>query len=122
MELRALMNSSIWDLSTAVEVAQNHGGYCVPAHVDATVNSLIGQLGFLPAEPHFELLGLSAKADLARLLSSHPELAGKSWLRSSDAHYLADMGSGFSRVLAGAPKVEELAKAALGLDDRMILV
>ncbi|HOR02455.1 MAG TPA: PHP domain-containing protein [Candidatus Syntrophosphaera sp.] len=122
MELRALMNSSIWDLSTAVEVARNHGGYCVPAHVDATVNSLIGQLGFLPEEPHFELLGLSAKADLARLLSSHPELAGKSWLRSSDAHYLADMGSGFSRVLAGAPKVEELVKAALGLDDRMILV
>ncbi len=121
MELRALMNSSLWDLNTAADVARSHGGYCVPAHVDASVNSLIGQLGFLPAEPQFELFGLTAKADLAGFLSAHPELAGKSWLRCSDAHYLADLGSGCSRVWAAAPRVEELAKAALGLENRKIL-
>ncbi len=122
MEHRALMNSSTWDLNTTVEQARAGGGYCVPAHVDASVNSLIGQLGFLPAEPEFELFGLTAKADLAKFLSAHPELAGKSWLRCSDAHYLADLGSGSSRVWAAGPSVEELAKAALGLDDRKIFV
>ncbi len=121
MEQRALMNSSIWDLSAAVEQARSHGGYCVPAHVDALVNSLIGQLGFVPVEPRFDLFGLTAKADLKGFISLHPELAGKSWLRCSDAHYLADLGSGTSRVRALEPSVEELAKAALGLDDREIL-
>jgi PHP family Zn ribbon phosphoesterase len=122
MEPKALMNSSVWDLSTAVGEARGHGGYCVPAHVDACVNSLIGQLGFLPAEPQFDLFGLTAKADLNEFLQGHPELAGKSWLRCSDAHYLADLGSGSSRILAAGPSVGELAKAALGLAERKILV
>ncbi len=122
MEQRALMNSSVWDLNTAVEQARSHGGYCVPAHVDALVNSLIGQLGFVPPEPQFDLFGLTAKADLQKFLDQQPDLAGKSWLRCSDAHYLADLGSGTSRIRAAAPSVSELAKAALGLDDREILV
>ncbi len=122
MELRALMNSSLWDLEASVNKAQSFGGYCVPAHVDALVNSLIGQLGFLPAEPQFDLFGLTAKANLAGFLSQHPELAGKSFLRCSDAHYLADLGSGSSRIRAAKPSVSELAKAALGLAERQILV
>lgn len=122
MEQRALMNSSVWDLNTAVGRARSSGGYCVPAHVDALVNSLIGQLGFVPLEPRFDLFGLTAKADLPKFLSQQPAFAGKSFLRCSDAHYLADLGSGTSRIRAAAPSVEELAKAALGLDDREILV
>lgn len=122
MEQRALINSSLWDLQTAVEQARSHGGYCVPAHVDAEVNSLLGQLGFLPSEPQFDLFGITAKADREKFLGLHPELAGKSLLRCSDAHYLADLGSGLSRVRAAAPSAGELAKAALGLNERQILV
>ena len=122
MEHRALINSSTWDLNTAVEKAQGYGAYCVPAHIDAHANSIIGQLGFIPDYPVFDLLGITAGLDLPLWLSKHPELAAKAFLRASDAHYLGDVGSGFSRIQVCEPSVTELAKAALGLDNRRILV
>lgn len=122
MEQRALMNSSTWDLNTLVNRVSEHGGYCVPAHVDAEVNSLLSQLGFIPAEPDFPLLGITAKADPEVLLRQHPSLAGKAFLRCSDAHYLSDVGSGTSRILTREPTAAELVLAALGIEDRKILI
>ena len=122
MEQRALSNSSQWSLNDAVEQALAFGGVCVPAHVDAEVNSILGQLGFLPQEPDFTLLGITAKLDLDKFLASQPALAGKAWLRCSDAHYLGDIGSGFSRVYLERPCAAELLKAAAGLENRKILV
>ncbi|MBW6514246.1 MAG: PHP domain-containing protein [Candidatus Syntrophosphaera sp.] len=122
MEPKALINSSAWDLSTAVGKARELGGYCVPAHIDAEVNSIIGQLGFLPEEPEFDLFGITAGANPETLLRGHAKLAGKSFLRASDAHYLADVGSGVSRLWVREASVAELAKAALGLEDRKIVI
>ncbi len=122
MEQRALINSSRWDLNAAVAKAREQGGYCVPAHVDAGANSILSQLGFIPPDPSFELLGLSARADLNAWLGQHGELADKAFLRCSDAHYLADVGSGSSRVYCQAATAAELALAALRIQDRKILI
>lgn len=122
MEQRALINSSLWDLSTAVDKARSYGGYCVPAHIDADVNSIISQVGFVPETPLFELLSLTARADLPSFLSQHPELAEKSFLRCSDAHYLDGIGTGTSRLFLQNPAVAELALAAMSVDGRKILV
>lgn len=122
VEQRALSNSSLWDLNTAVEMALAHDGYCVPAHVDASANSIISQLGFLPEVPRFEAFGITARVDVPRFLQKQPVFTGKTLIRSSDAHYLSDLGSGFSRVRALLPSVAELAKAALRLDDRTIII
>lgn len=122
MEQRALVNSSLWDLETAVNTAVAHNGYCVPAHIDAQANSIIGQLGFIPATPSFDLLGITAGLDLACYLEKHPELQGRSFLRCSDAHYLSDIGSGFSRVHVQAPTASELIFAARGGSERSIIV
>ena len=122
MEQKALMNSSVWDLNTAVERARKHGGYCVPAHIDAEANSILGQLGFIPAEPDFDLLGITANLDLDAWLQGHADLSGRAFLRASDAHYLNDVGSGVSRILVSAPTAAELASAAQGTGTRKIIV
>ncbi len=120
MELRALINSSNWDLTTAVDMAHQQGGYCVPAHIDAQVNSIISQLGFVPDEPRFDLFGVTAGADMDAFLASYKQLAGKAFLRCSDAHYLDGIGTGFSKIYAQSPTAAELGKAALGIDERRI--
>ena len=122
MEQKALMNSSVWDLNTAVERARKYGGYCVPAHIDAEANSILGQLGFIPAEPDFDLLGITANLDLDAWLQGHAGLSGRAFLRASDAHYLNDVGSGVSRILVSAPTAAELASAAQGTGTRKIIV
>lgn len=120
MEPKALMNSSLWDLSTTVKTARAFMGYCVPAHIDAGANSVLSQLGFLPPEPVFDLFGITANLDSASFLKQHPELNGKAFLRASDAHYLSDLGSGCTRLYLEAPSAAELALAAQRRDHRLL--
>ena len=122
MENRALINSSLWDLSTACEQARAFGAFVMPAHVDAKVNSVLSQLGFMPGDPVFEAFGITARLDTETFIGRNPWFSGKSLVRSSDAHYLADLGSGSSLVYAFEPSVKELRLAALGIENRKIEV
>jgi len=120
LEPRALINSSTWDLATAVEQIEAFGGLAVPAHIDATVNSVISQLGFMPAYPDFEILGITAGLNLADYLRDHPELGRKAFLRASDAHYLADLEHGSCVIHAEDATLQELLLAARKIDGRYI--
>jgi PHP family Zn ribbon phosphoesterase len=120
VEQRALINSSQWDLNTVVEKVESFGGLAVPAHIDACVNSIISQLGFIPEQPVFQLLGITAGLHVDEWLGQRPNIRHKSMLRASDAHYLSDIGTGFSDIFVAAPTVSELVKAAGGIDGRSI--
>jgi len=120
MEEKALSNSVVWDLDETVNRILYFHGFAVPAHIDAEANSILSQLGFLPQEPDFSLLGITAKLNLTGFLLLHPELRDKSFLRSSDAHYLSDLGSGTSEIIVEKPTVKELMIAAKQLYERKI--
>ncbi len=120
VENKALINSSLWDLATATQRIYAFGGLAVPAHIDAEVNSIISQLGFLPPSPDFELLGITAKLNLPEYLKQHPELADKSFIRASDAHYLSDIGRGSCIIRVQEPTAQEILQAARKLDGRYI--
>ncbi|MCB5279038.1 MAG: PHP domain-containing protein [Candidatus Cloacimonetes bacterium] len=112
VESRALINSSTWDLAMATQQIIDFGGIAIPAHIDAEVNSIISQLGFLPASPSFELLGITASLNLNEYLAKHPELSGKAFLRASDAHYLNDLRSGVCKLHIEQACANELLLAA----------
>ncbi len=120
VEPRALINSSLWDLATAAQQISAFGGLAVPAHIDAEVNSIISQLGFLPQSPDFELLGITAKLNLPEYLAQHPELADKAFIRASDAHYLGDLRHGSCILRVQEPTAEEILRAARKQDGRYI--
>lgn len=120
MENRALANSSLWELSELYEQATALGGFVVPAHVDAGANSIISQLGFMPESPVFEAFGITARCDVAKWTARQPYFMNRAFIRSSDAHYLSDLGSGFSTIRVYEPTVRELRLAALGTEDRII--
>lgn len=120
VEPKALINSSVWDLTTATEQVCAFGGLAVPAHIDAEVNSIISQLGFLPPSPNFELLGITAKLNLPKYLDQHPELADKAFIRASDAHYLGDLGRGSCTMRVQEPTAQEILRAARKMDGRYI--
>ncbi len=67
------------------------GGVCIPAHIDRDANSMLTVLGRIPADFPARTLEISARADAAALLDLHPELAGFSLIRGSDAHRLTDL-------------------------------
>ncbi|MFO7660290.1 MAG: PHP domain-containing protein [Candidatus Cloacimonadaceae bacterium] len=122
IEKRALSNSVIWSLEEAVQTAKSYGGFCIPAHVDAAANSILGQLGFLPLDLDFPVLGITSNLILEEFLKHHPELREHTFLRTSDAHYLSDLGCGSSRIFMHEPCRKELEMAARNLNDRKIII
>nr|MDK2850680.1 3,5-nucleoside bisphosphate phosphatase [Candidatus Cloacimonadota bacterium] len=122
VEPRALMNSSTWDLATVVQEIEAFEGLAIPAHIDAGVNSVISQLGFLPPYPEFKILGITAGLDLPKYLAEHPEMVGKSFIRASDAHYLTDLRHGSCIIYAQEPTAQEILFAAQKMGGRYIIV
>lgn len=120
LEPRALINSSVWDLATVVEQVQAFDGLAIPAHIDASVNSVFSQLGFMPDYPVFEVLGITAGLNLQDFLQKHPELMQKAFIRASDAHYLSDLGKGSCIMNVNEPKISEILLSARRVDGRYI--
>ncbi len=120
VEPRALINSSEWNLNTVVEKVQAYNGLVVPAHIDSSVNSILSQLGFIPEVPQFQLFGISACLDVKNWVQDNPYFKDKVFLRTSDAHYLNDIGKGYSIITVEKPSVQELFLAAKGCGRRKI--
>lgn len=98
------------------------GGLCIPAHVDKPAFSVLSQLGGIPPDLDVIALEVFWKRSLADAKQRFPELARYSLVRSSDAHYLKDIGAGKTAYWLEAPTIPELRKALLHLDGRNFTV
>ncbi|MBQ7851003.1 MAG: PHP domain-containing protein [Clostridia bacterium] len=63
-----------------------HGGLCVPAHINRGSNGVLNALGFLPGGAHYDALEVSGAVAMPPM-----DLSGYRLLRSSDAHYLENI-------------------------------
>jgi len=96
-EKRSLFVSIEDDIESVAEQVHRLGGIFVPAHIDRLKNSLIGQLGFVPFELEYEALEISKGTTPDIFLQRYPELVGKRFLQSSDAHYPEDIARAYTR-------------------------
>lgn len=73
--------------------AHDAGGLCIPAHIDRPGMGLVSQLGSVPDLP-FDAVEISADYPLA----ADPARVRGRWamLRSSDSHYLGQIGEGWT--------------------------
>ena len=117
---RLLQTAVDLGLSQVLAEAARLGGLALPAHVDRPAFGLIGQLGFVPPDLDAPALEVSARCNPADPTSLHPSLAGRRLLRSSDAHYLRQVGMTPSLLWLEEPTFAELRLACLGLGGRRI--
>ena len=108
-ESHLLAGSSVLTLAEAVALIRAHGGLAVASHVDRRAFSVIGQLGFIPADVRFDALELSA-AGVARGRAVEFAASGLPLVSSSDGHALEELGAG-----ATVLEVEEASFAELAL-------
>jgi PHP family Zn ribbon phosphoesterase len=112
-ETRLLAAASSLSLGQTLALIRSHGGLAVAAHLDRKAFSVLGQLGFLPAEARFDALEVSA-AGVAR--GRAPALAeyGLPLLASSDGHFPEDIGGTCTVLEAEEPSFAELSLALRG--------
>jgi 3',5'-nucleoside bisphosphate phosphatase len=117
IETRMLASASTFSLSQTVDLIHRHGGLAVAAHMDRRSFSVRGQLGFLPPDVPFDGLEISA-AGASRGRAADFCVHGLPLISSSDSHFLADIGTGFTALDVEAPCFAELARALRGQDGR----
>ncbi len=83
--LTSATDIGIYDVASLVA---SYGGLAMPAHIDRPSFSLLANLGFYDPDMGFPVMELSLHADEQALRQCHPELAGVTFIRNSDAHYL----------------------------------
>lgn len=91
-ESRLLALATSLSLSETLEQVTNLGGIVIPAHVDRPVNSVLGQLGFVPSDGRIQAIEISRNAKLAGFLRTHPQLSHFGYVQGSDSHYLQEIG------------------------------
>jgi len=116
---RLLIGSTSLSLYETVEAIHSFNGAAIAAHIDRESFSVLGQLGFIPSDCRFNALEISRiSAKEARI--QYPEFSSYSFVTSSDAHFIIDIGTKPSTIHMQEPTVPELKMALRNLEGRCI--
>ncbi|MCK9527838.1 MAG: hypothetical protein M0Q23_04165 [Syntrophales bacterium] len=118
---RLLIGSTTLSIEDITKTIHHLGGLVIAAHVDRESFGIIGQLGFIPDNIDLDALELSFRTDAATFLALHPELERFSFISSSDAHCLADIGRATTTLLLKEAGIAECKLAFEGREGRAIL-
>ena len=108
-------------IDMVVAAVQEIGGVPIPAHVDRPSSGLLGVLGLIPEGLDVPAMEISPRLTPAQAVALYPELAGRTILRSSDAHTLEDITNVSTRFLVSEASVRELARACRGEFGRLVV-
>ena len=90
-EPNLLINATEISFEGLWELVRSFKGVMFPAHIDKTANSLIANLGFIPADRKFVTAEVKDLKNLHRLRRTEPYLDGCRIISNSDAHYLEEI-------------------------------
>lgn len=97
------------------------GGIAIASHIDRSFFSVISQLGSVPKAARFDGLEISAVMGIAGGRRWFPELAAYSFITSSDAHCLEDVGRSCTRMYLESPSLQEIRMALARQHGRYIV-
>jgi hypothetical protein len=119
-ETRALAMATPLDVTACVALVHRHGGLAIAAHVDRPSFGVIGQLGMFPDEAGFDGVELSRHVTPGSAAEARFREYGLPIVRSSDSHYLDDVGAARSALRVEQASFAELAWALRRERDRCI--
>jgi hypothetical protein len=100
------------------EFVHSLNGLFIPAHIGKAKNSIYSQLGFLPHDMKADALEISG----SQATGEHPEIGKFPLIRSSDAHYLKDIGSDSTTFYLSKGSFSEIKMAMNGENGRKIVI
>jgi len=107
-------------LDTLDDAVHARGGVVIAAHIDRPINSLFSQLGVWPDHVALDACDLSRRAVAADWRPRVPRQVP--FMRSSDAHFLDDIGTQRTQLLLAEPSFDELRLALRGVDGRRVVL
>lgn len=118
-----LINALNVDIKNIETYVHSINGLFIPAHIDKKMNSLYSQLGIFPSNLYADALEVSRFSNEKEIRNIMPFIPENiSFLRSSDSHYINDIGAYFSNFEIEEPSFTEIRKAFKNLDNRKVII
>ncbi len=115
---KLLIGSTSLSVNDIVKLLHDLGGLAVASHIDRDSFSIIGQLGFIPGELTLDGVEVSWRCEPNKIAAYKDY--GFPLVRSSDAHFLEDIGKARTTFLLESPSFSEVAMAFGGIEGRAI--
>ena len=119
---RNLMGATDMSVEETVRSIHETGGVAIACHIDREVFSIITQLGFIPDSLPLDAVEISFQTSLDRACRAFDGYRKFTWIRSSDAHYVSDIGRICSEFVMKGPGFDELRLAFLGEGGRGVRI
>ena len=117
---KLLIGSTSLGINRVVQLIHNLGGIAVASHVDRDSFSIIAQLGFIPEQLSLDALGLSWRCKSSEIKDY--EKYNLPLVKSSDAHFLPDIGKAFTKFWLQQPSFAEIVMAFQGHEGRAVKI
>lgn len=121
-EPRLLIQSINQSVEQIEAFVHSLGGLFIPAHINRSAFSLISQLGFVPGDLKVDALELSRQVTAEKFISQYPYLSSRQFIRSSDAHFLKNIGEVFTDFHLEEASFQEIEMALMGVVGRKAIL
>lgn len=118
---KLLIGATDISLNVLLDYVHNLNGLAIAAHIDRESFSVLSQLGFIDKDMPFDALEVTPFTGLEQARIFYPELENYSFITSSDAHYLKDIGTALTKIMLEEPTLTELKMAFSRQNGRRIL-
>ena len=117
----ALIGATDLPIDDVITAIHRIGGLAIAAHIDRESFSALSQLGFIDDGWRLDALEISKRTGLEKGRLQYPELKHYTFLTSSDAHFIKDIGSSITTIMMASPNFDELKMALERQNGRLIL-
>ena len=97
------------------------GGIFIPAHINRPSYSILSQLGFINPDLKVEALELSKSISKDDFIKQNSYLKDYTFIKSSDAHYINDIGTTYSNLVLKERSFNEIKMALKSNKGRHII-
>ena len=115
---RLLIGATALTVNEIVELIHRFNGLAIASHIDREGFGIIGQLGFIPPELKFDALEISRRTGIDEALARFAGYRHVTWVFSSDAHRLEDIGRKTTGFVMEHATFNELRMAISGISGR----
>lgn len=111
---RLLFIATMLRAKEIVELIHYFDGLAIASHIDKEVFSILSQLGFIPQDIKFDALEISYNTERRKAEVLFKEYNSFTWITSSDAHHLKDIGRRPTVFYLEDPSFDEIRMAFRG--------
>lgn len=121
IEEKLLIGATDLSIDHLVILIHQLEGLAIPAHIDRESFSVLSQLGFVDDNAGFDALEISKLTGISQGRIRYADLQRYSFLTSSDAHFIKDIGTSTTGILMQDACFAELKQALFKQNGRHIL-